>query len=139
MLYHTLTPYFLAAERALPCGTWSTRGRALIHAPAVELSIENLSCPLQSERFLKRYLEYTRSRVAPRVSRRAGETLAAEYVSLREEVRVNTASAILPQPHDFAVLHDNVSCATATLMESRHRHRGVPARGGALVSIHPFA
>lgn len=45
-----------------------------------------LACP-QSERFLKRYLEYARTAVAPAVSRRAGETLAAEYVSLREEVR----------------------------------------------------
>jgi MCM AAA-lid domain len=42
---------------------------------------------VQSERFLKRYLEYARTAVAPAVSRRAGETLAAEYVSLREEVR----------------------------------------------------
>lgn len=42
---------------------------------------------MQSERFLKRYLEYARTAVAPAVSRRAGETLAAEYVSLREEVR----------------------------------------------------
>ena len=45
---------------------------------------------MQSERFLKRYLEYARTAVAPAVSRRAGETLAAEYVSLREEVRAGT-------------------------------------------------
>lgn len=42
---------------------------------------------VKAEAFLKRYLEYARVKVAPRISQRAGETLSAEYVSLREEVR----------------------------------------------------
>ena len=42
---------------------------------------------LQQEAFLKRYLEYARSQYTPKVSPQAGKTLAAEYVSLREEVR----------------------------------------------------
>lgn len=56
-------------------------------APEPALEPELLLSRLQSERFLKRYLEYARTAVAPAVSLRAGETLAAEYVSLREEVR----------------------------------------------------
>lgn len=61
-----------------------------MHGSATRLEADGgcICCCLQSERFLKRYLEYARTAVAPAVSRRAGETLAAEYVSLREEVRI---------------------------------------------------
>ena len=41
----------------------------------------------QEEAFLKRYLEYCRSRSAPVLSETAGRVLANEYVELREEVR----------------------------------------------------
>ena len=40
----------------------------------------------QEEAFLKRYLEYCRSRSAPVLSETAGRVLANEYVELREEV-----------------------------------------------------
>ena len=43
--------------------------------------------PTQEEAFLKRYLEYCRSRSAPVLSETAGRVLANEYVELREEVR----------------------------------------------------
>jgi len=43
----------------------------------------------QEERFLKRYLEYARSKCAPRLSESAAELLIHEYVELREEVRIS--------------------------------------------------
>ena len=55
--------------------------------PCQECAVTLTAGCLQAEAFLKRYLEYTRGKVAPRISERAGETLSAEYVSLREEVR----------------------------------------------------
>ncbi len=55
----------------------------------------NAGC-LQAETFIKRYLEYARGKVAPRISERAGETLSAEYVSLREEVRCSCCIAECP-------------------------------------------
>lgn len=42
---------------------------------------------LQDEQFLRRYIEYCRARVSPRLSETAASTLASEYVELREEVR----------------------------------------------------
>lgn len=44
-------------------------------------------CCTQEEAFLKRYLEYCRTRSAPVLSETAGRVLANEYVELREEVR----------------------------------------------------
>ena len=41
---------------------------------------------MQEERFLKRYLEYARSKCSPRLSESAAELLVHEYVELREEV-----------------------------------------------------
>lgn len=40
----------------------------------------------QEEQFLRRYIEYCRARVSPRLSDAAAATLASEYVELREEV-----------------------------------------------------
>src|SRR4051812_21205521 len=58
----------------------------------------NLSCraAMQKERFLKRYLEYARSRASPRLKPDAAATLAAEYVQLREEVRLDAQSSDSP-------------------------------------------
>ena len=39
------------------------------------------------EAFLKRYLEYARSRVSPRLSEQAAKGLAGEYVELRQQAR----------------------------------------------------
>jgi len=41
----------------------------------------------RAEAFLKRYLEYARARVAPRLSAQAAEGLAGEYVELRQQAR----------------------------------------------------
>lgn len=41
---------------------------------------------LQEEKFLKRYLEYARSKCSPRLSEAAADLLIHEYVDLREEV-----------------------------------------------------
>ena len=43
---------------------------------------------MQEERFLKRYLEYSRARCCPRLSEKAAETLVDEYVQLRRSVRL---------------------------------------------------
>lgn len=41
----------------------------------------------KEERFLKRYLQYSRSHCFPRISAEASELLQAEYVSIRKQVR----------------------------------------------------
>jgi len=41
----------------------------------------------RAEAFLKRYLEYARARVAPRLSAQAAQGLAGEYVELRQQAR----------------------------------------------------
>ncbi len=43
----------------------------------------------REEQFLRRYIEYCRSKVSPRLTDAAAQTLAAEYVDLREEVGRN--------------------------------------------------
>ena len=40
---------------------------------------------VRREAFLKRYLEFSRSRVSPRLSEQAAEGLAGEYVELRQQ------------------------------------------------------
>ena len=41
---------------------------------------------MQAERFLKRYLEYARSKCSPRLSEDAATVLIREYVEFREDV-----------------------------------------------------
>ena len=45
------------------------------------------------ERFLRRYLEYCRCRVSPRLSEAAARSLAGQYVELREQVRAVVAGS----------------------------------------------
>jgi DNA replicative helicase MCM subunit Mcm2 (Cdc46/Mcm family) len=42
----------------------------------------------KNERFLKRYLQYTRSHCFPRLSPEAAQHLQAEYVSIRKQARL---------------------------------------------------
>ena len=51
---------------------------------------------VQEERFLKRYLEYARSKCAPRLSESAAELLIHEYVELREEVIPSPCCLVSP-------------------------------------------
>ena len=41
----------------------------------------------REEAFFRRYLEYARSRVQPRLSEAAAQSLVSQYVDLREQVR----------------------------------------------------
>ena len=41
---------------------------------------------MQEEEFLKRYLEYCRSKCSPRLTPRAAANLVADYAEIREEV-----------------------------------------------------
>ena len=47
------------------------------------------------EAFFKRYLEYARSKVSPRLSEAAAASLVSQYVELREQARAHT------QLHNF--------------------------------------
>ena len=66
--------------------------------------LQQLVASMQEEAFLKRYLEYCRSRSAPVLSETAGRVLANEYVELREEVQRypgwDTPNQPLPSPAD---------------------------------------
>ena len=50
------------------------------------------------EAFLRRYLEYCRSRVSPRLGEGASSTLAAQYVELREAARAAAAGSASDAP-----------------------------------------
>ena len=58
---------------------------------------------VRREAFLKRYLEYARARVAPRLSEQAAEGLAGQYVQLRQEVRHFMYSVLCQSVHKAGV------------------------------------
>jgi len=47
----------------------------------------------REEAFFKRYLEFCRARVAPRLSEPAADSLVSQYVELREQVKCLQAHA----------------------------------------------
>ena len=65
---------------------------------------------MQEEAFLKRYLEYCRSRSAPVLSETAGRVLANEYVELREEVRSQPSTSRLRRPRPITKLPTTKHC-----------------------------
>lgn len=44
----------------------------------------------REEAFFKRYLEFCRARVAPRLSEPAADSLVSQYVELREQVMISS-------------------------------------------------
>ena len=58
-----------------------------VHAAAGSATLDDAADDARAARFLTRYLEFCRSRVAPRLSEAAARSLAGQYVELREQAR----------------------------------------------------
>ena len=69
-----------------------------VHREAAASAPGDVDGDAAGERFLRRYLEYCRSRVSPRLSDAAAGTLAAQYVELREAARAAAAGASSDAP-----------------------------------------
>lgn len=90
--------HVLAVHRAAggmrPAGGAGAGGNgAGANAAAVAVDDGGDAATAADERFLRRYLEYCRCRVSPRLSEAAARSLAGQYVELREQVRAVVAGS----------------------------------------------
>ena len=60
----------------------------------------------REEAFFKRYLEFCRARVSPRLSEPAADSLVSQYVELREQVLCSCAAVLCMR----AGIHDQIQC-----------------------------
>jgi DNA replicative helicase MCM subunit Mcm2 (Cdc46/Mcm family) len=67
----------------------------------------------REEAFFKRYLEYCRAKVSPRLSEAAADSLVSQYVELREQVISHTVIPPLGQARqhmpEFDKLHEGAA------------------------------
>ena len=78
----------------MTCQLWTTADLLVLHLRRHVLEVHRAATQrrevaedeARQEAFFKRYLEFCRARVAPRLSEPAADSLVSQYVELREQV-----------------------------------------------------